>query len=107
MPSPRSLLLALCLLPSPLLAADDTPKTAEQLAASARKSVVRILATGRTGKPEGVGTGFVVGDGLIATNMHVIGDARPITVQTADGKRYEATSVHATDRAADLAVIRI
>src|SRR5207248_219485 len=43
----------------------------------------------------------------IATNMHVIGEARPITVQTSDGKRYEATTVHATDRGADLAVIRI
>src|SRR5579884_1576858 len=102
------LLPALCLLlPPAVLAADDNPKTAEQLAASARKSVVRILAAGRTGKPEGVGTGFVVGDGLIATNMHVIGEARPITVQTSDGKRYQATAVHATDRAADLALIRI
>ena len=68
---------------------------------------MRILAAGRTGKPEGVGTGFVVGDGLIATNMHVIGEGRPITVQTSDGKRYEATIVHATDRAADLAIVRI
>jgi len=108
MRSPRLLLPALCLLlPSSLLAADDKPRTAEQLAASARKSVVMILAAGRTGKPEGVGTGFVVGDGLIATNMHVIGEARAITVQTSDGKRHEATTVHATDRGADLAVIRI
>jgi regulator of sirC expression with transglutaminase-like and TPR domain len=103
----RFLLSALCLLlPTPLLA-DDKPKTAEQLAAAARKSVVRILSTGRTGKPEGVGTGFVVGDGLVATNMHVIGEARPVTVQTSDGKRYEATAVHASDRGADLAIIRI
>jgi regulator of sirC expression with transglutaminase-like and TPR domain len=104
---PRFLLPALCLLlPSPLLA-DDKPKTTEELAAAARKSVVRILSTGRTGKPEGVGTGFVVGDGLVATNLHVIGEARPITVQTSDGKRHEATHVHATDRGADLAIIRI
>jgi regulator of sirC expression with transglutaminase-like and TPR domain len=108
MRSARLLLPALCLLlPTPLRADDDKAKTVEQLAASARKSVVMILAAGRTGKPEGVGTGFVVGDGLIATNMHVIGDGRPITVQTSDGKRHEATAVHATDRAADLAVIRI
>ena len=26
-------------------------------------------------------------DGLIATNLHVIGEARPIAVQTADGKK--------------------
>jgi serine protease Do len=107
MRSQRLLFSLLCLLPVPVFAADDKPRTAEQLAASVRKSVVRILAAGRTGKPEGVGTGFVVGDGLIATNMHVIGEARPITVQTSDGKRHEATTVHATDRAADLAIIRI
>jgi serine protease Do len=104
---PRFFLAILCLLPSAIFAADDKPKTTEQLAASARKSVVMILASGRTGKPEGVGTGFVVGDGLVATNMHVIGEARAIIVQTSDGKRYEATTVHATDRGADLAVIRI
>jgi regulator of sirC expression with transglutaminase-like and TPR domain len=103
----RSFLPAFCLLlPSSLLAADDKQRTAEQLAASARKSVVMILAAGRTGKLEGVGTGFIVGDGLIATNLHVIGEGRAITVQTSDGKRHEATTVHATDRGVDLAVIR-
>src|SRR5260221_7626136 len=107
MRSSRFLLPALCLLFTSPVLADDKPKTAEQLAASARKSVVRILAAGRTGKAEGVGTGFVVGDGLIATNMHVIGEGRPVTVQTSDGKRYEATTAHATDRKADLAIIRI
>jgi regulator of sirC expression with transglutaminase-like and TPR domain len=108
MRSSQLLLPTLCLLlPAPVLAEDEKAKTAEQLAASARKSVVMILAAGRTGKPEGVGTGFVVGEGLIATNMHVIGEGRPITVQTSDGKRHEATAVHATDRAADLAIIRI
>jgi regulator of sirC expression with transglutaminase-like and TPR domain len=95
------------LLPAHLLAEDEKARTAEQLAASARKSVVMILAAGRTGKPEGVGTGFVVGEGLIATNMHVIGEGRPITVQTSDGKRHDAMAVHATDRAADLAIIRV
>jgi serine protease Do len=107
MRSPRCLLPALCLLLPTSLLADDKPKTTEQLAAAARKSVVMILSTGRTGKPEGVGTGFVVGEGLVATNMHVIGEARPITVQTSDGKRHEATHVHASDRGADLAIIRI
>jgi regulator of sirC expression with transglutaminase-like and TPR domain len=99
--------LVCLLLPVRLLADDEKARTAEQLAASARKSVVMILAAGRTGKPEGVGTGFVVGEGLIATNMHVIGEGRPVTVQTSDGKRHDATAIHATDRAADLAVIRI
>ncbi|MEX0712570.1 MAG: transglutaminase family protein, partial [Pirellulales bacterium] len=89
----------------PAAAAD---KSVEQLVESVRKSVVVITFTGRDGRREGLGTGFVVApDGLIATNLHVIGEARPITVQTADGKRFEVTSVHASDRPNDLALIRI
>src|SRR5438270_150454 len=81
-------------------------RTVAQMARDARKPRVVIVCTGRDGKRVGRGPGFVVSaDGLIATNLHVIGDARPITVEL-DGKRYDATAVHATDRAADLAVIR-
>ncbi len=84
------------------------PKSVEQIAEAARKSVVVITFTGRDGKRQGLGTGFVVAaDGLIATNLHVIGEARPISVQLADGKRYDVSSVHASDRSLDLALIRI
>jgi regulator of sirC expression with transglutaminase-like and TPR domain len=89
------------------LAADEA-KTVEQVAEAAHKSVVVITFTGRDGKRQGLGTGFIVGaDGLIATNFHVLGEARPISVELSDGKRYEVTSVHASDRTADLALIRI
>src|SRR5437660_6516734 len=48
------------------------PKTVEQVAEAARKSLAVITFAGRDGKRQGLGTGFVVGaDGLIATNMHV------------------------------------
>jgi serine protease Do len=83
-------------------------KTVEQIAETAKKSVVVVTVTGRDGKRHGLGTGFVVAaDGLIATNLHVIGEARPISVQLADGKKHEVTSVHATDRSLDLALIKI
>ncbi len=63
---------------------------------------------GRDGKRQGLGTGFVVGaDGLIATNMHVLGEARPIQVRLADGKTCEVTSIHASERTLDLAIIRV
>jgi regulator of sirC expression with transglutaminase-like and TPR domain len=110
---PVAALTALLLAAGPLPANDPKPadkpdSTVEQLAESVRKSIAVIDYTGRDGQRHGLGTGFVVSpDGLIATNLHVIGEARPITVELADGKRYEATHVHATDRAADLAVIRI
>ena len=80
----------------------------EKLVESVRKSIVVITFSGRDGAREGLGTGFVVGaDGLIATNLHVIGEARAISVETHDGKRFDATAVHASDRAADLALLRI
>ena len=80
----------------------------EALTATALKSVVVIKHFGRDGKEDGVGTGFVISeDGLIATSLHVIGEARPITVQLADGQRHEVTEVFASDRNFDLAVIRI
>jgi regulator of sirC expression with transglutaminase-like and TPR domain len=110
---PRTLLavLSVCLLAGPGLRADDKPpaaKTVEQIAAQARKSVVMVTFTGRDGKRQGLGTGFVVSaDGLIATNLHVLGEGRAISVQMADGKRHAVTSVHASDRALDLALVRI
>ncbi len=70
--------------------------------------MVVVTVTGRDGKQEGLGSGFVVGaDGLIATNLHVIGEARPITVRLTNGKSYPVTSVEATNRALDLAVVKI
>src|SRR5205823_5024010 len=75
---------------------------------SVRKSVVVVTITGRDGKQQGLGSGFVVSaDGLIATNLHVIREGRPISVQTADGKKFDVTSIHAFDRPLDLALIRI
>ncbi len=78
------------------------------IALAAKKSLVVIVFSGRDGKQQGLGSGFVVSqDGLIATNLHVIGEARPISVQFADGKRYEVAAVHASDRKMDLAVLKI
>ena len=59
---------------------------AQDLAARARGSVLRIRTRGRDGPDEGVGTGFVVGtNGLVATCLHVIGEGRPLEVRFPDG----------------------
>ncbi|MFQ5734532.1 MAG: trypsin-like peptidase domain-containing protein, partial [Planctomycetaceae bacterium] len=82
--------------------------TVAELTALVRKSVVVISYTGRDGRPKGVGSGFIISpDGLIATNLHVIGEARPIVVHTSDGKRHEVTSIHATESRMDLAIIKV
>lgn len=83
-------------------------KSVEALTAAALPSVVVIKHFGRDGKEDGVGAGFVIStDGLIATSLHVIGEARPIAVQFADGTQREVTEVYAWDRKFDLAIIRV
>lgn len=73
-----------------------------------RPSIVVIGFHGRDGKPQGMGTGFVISkDGLVATNLHVIGEARSIFVQTAEGKSLKVKEVYASDRTLDLAVLRV
>ena len=95
--------------PTPEKQAATLPKqSVAELIARARKSVVVITLSGRDGKNDGMGTGFVVSsDGLIATNLHVIGEARPIEVRFADDKRYPVIAIHATQRSMDLAILRI
>ncbi len=83
-------------------------KTVEEIAEETRKSVVVVTHFGRDGKQDGVGAGFVISaDGLIATSLHVIGEARPMSVQLLNGKSYEVTEVFAWDRKLDLAIVRI
>jgi serine protease Do len=99
-------LLALVLLTTSL-PAQDRSRTVEQLAEQARPSTAVLVYTGRDGRATGLGTGFVVAPGLIATNLHVIGEGRPISVQLADGSKHDAVAVHAWDRKLDLAIVRI
>lgn len=102
--------IVLCLAFAAPLMAEERPAdlSVEQLAEKARKSVVVITFAGRSGEQQGLGSGFIIRpDGLIATNLHVIGEARPIAVQMADGRKFEVTSVHASDRLLDLALVKI
>ncbi|HEV2947709.1 MAG TPA: trypsin-like peptidase domain-containing protein, partial [Gemmataceae bacterium] len=92
---------------TPQKIAPQDSKAVEQLVEKVRKSIAVITFTGRDGRRQGLGTGFVIDpDGLIATNLHVIGEARPISVQLGD-KHYEVRTVHASDRLLDLALIRV
>ena len=82
--------------------------TVAALAERVRPSVVVVSFSGRDGKQQGLGTGFVISaDGLIATNLHVIGEARPIDVQFADGRTFSVSAIHATEKSMDLAVLKI
>jgi regulator of sirC expression with transglutaminase-like and TPR domain len=91
----------------------DTPDSLganwiKQRLAESSPSVVMITVEGRDGRQAGLGTGFVVDSrGLIATNYHVIGEARPIEVRLEDGRELPVTEVYASDRQLDLAVVRV
>jgi serine protease Do len=79
-----------------------------ELVEKTRRSVVVVSFQGRSGENLGLGSGFFISEeGLIATNLHVIGEARPISVKLHDGREFEVTEIHATDRIQDLAILRI
>ncbi len=80
----------------------------EELARRTRPSLVVLLTRGRDGTGEGVGTGFVIdSSGLIATSLHVVGEARPVVARLTDGRELEILAVHAFDRHTDLAILRV
>ncbi|MDG2385583.1 MAG: tetratricopeptide repeat protein [Pirellulaceae bacterium] len=86
----------------------QTDTTINQLVNQTRDSVVTITVVGRDGRKAGMGTGFVISsDGLIATNLHVIGEARPVKVRFHNGRQLTATEIYASDRQFDLAIIRV
>ncbi|MZR13627.1 PDZ domain-containing protein [Maritimibacter sp. DP07] len=53
-----------------------------------------------------LGSGVILGDGLVVSNYHVVGNATDIRVVLADRREYAGELVLA-DKAADLAVIRL
>src|SRR2546423_2870466 len=89
-------------------AADEPPAlSVKQVTAKVRPSVVVISFAGPEGSRQGLGTGFVIDkSALIATNLLVIGETRPISVQTADGKSLSAQAIYASDRSLVLAILQ-
>ena len=83
------------------------PKPVAELLKTAKPSVVTVIHAGRGESKEGTGTGFVVGKNLIATCLHVVGEARPVHVRLGDGTKLEVLAVHAWDRKLDLAILKI
>ena len=103
--------------PNPTSTADPSTNTVTDFVAAVQKvmpSVVEIEVTygpqGAPGDPHaqgGAGTGWVIrGDGLIATNNHVVDGAQTVTVILPDGTKHAATAVQANP-GKDLAVVKI
>jgi regulator of sirC expression with transglutaminase-like and TPR domain len=106
-----ALWLAVC----PLAPGKDKPEptktplaSVSALTQASRPSIVTVTQYGRGGGQDALGTGFVIDkEGLIVTNLHVIGNARRLEVELSDGSKHEVIEVHATDADLDLAVLRI
>ena len=88
--------------PQPMVAT-AAPRTPQDVIAQVKQSVVLIIAQ----IPDGVasGTGFVVGQGQIATCAHVIEGATQIMAVTSDGRQIQC-SIGGADPTADVAVLR-
>jgi serine protease Do len=94
--------------PAPAKTRPKAAPSVTELTEMARPSIVTVTQIGRGGMHEALGTGFVISpDGLIATNEHVVGSARRLQVQFADGAIADVTSIHATDPTLDLAIIKV
>lgn len=94
--------LALLLSAGPL-SAQELTKLAETLQAS----VVVLEVDEIAGSPSSSGTGFFIsGDGLIATNHHVIEGAQTIRARSYDRRAYRVEAIVAVDEVNDLAILR-
>jgi serine protease Do len=84
--------------------ADETPA---ELFKEVSPSVVTLLAFYGSGG-EGGGTGFLVDrDGVIATNHHVIDDAKRVRVKLPSGAVFDDVDLLADAAAVDLALLRV
>lgn len=101
----RLLILALLAWPTAQLQAEE--KSIEAITQEVKPSLVAITHKARADRGDREGSGFVIAEGLIATNLHVIGEARPIEVETSEGEKLTVTGVHASDRKWDLAILAV
>lgn len=77
------------------------------LASRATESVVLLKILDHGGRVVGTGSGFFVGDGLVATNHHVIEPASRVVAVFDDGTEVPVDSILAEDERNDLALLQI
>ena len=83
-------------------------QTAPQIAEKALAATVYLEMQDSNGLPLGFGSGFFVGDNLIATNYHVIeGAARGSAKLVGRFSTYTIEGVTATDKTNDLALLKV
>ena len=74
----------------------------------ARPSVVLIVAYDSNDQPQGIGSGFFVDDGKsIATNYHVIANAKDLKIKSSDGQVGNVISILGINEQNDLALLEV
>ena len=103
-PSGMWLAIALAILGTSVVSAE----TAQEITGTALRSTVLLTVEDENGQPLRSGIGFLVGDGLIASGLHVVEGASAGYVSLAgEETRYALGNVTAKDRERDLVVIEI
>jgi S1-C subfamily serine protease len=79
----------------------------KQLHKQAREAVFLLRVFNASGEAFGGGTGFLVQQGLVATNHHVVESAARIEVVLSEDKTVEAAAIVAWDPENDLALLKL
>ena len=96
---------SLPMLEGSILEQDTTPK---EVYKKACPSVMVIIALDENDQPMSLGTGFYAKNDLIATNLHVVRNAKKIRVfTTTDQKERKVKGIHAVNADHDLAILRM
>jgi hypothetical protein len=72
-----------------------------EIAERVRRSVVTVHAG------DNLGSGFVIAEGVVVTNLHVVGSQERITIATVDRAMYRVGAILGFDADADLALLAV
>ena len=85
-----------------------TAQTPQQIAKKALDATVLLVMEDADGQPLGLGSGFFVGKGLVATNLHVIEDAaKGYAKRVGQETKYAIEGITAGDDGNDLVIIKV
>lgn len=83
-------------------------QSAREVAKKVSPSVVLIVMEDDNGQPLAMGSGFVIKDGIIATNLHVVEGASRGYAKLAEGKdKFNITGMVANDAARDVVLLAV
>jgi len=85
-----------------------TAQTPQQIAQKAFRSTVLLVMEDANGQPLSLGSGFFVGDGQIATNLHVVeGAARGYAKLVGQETKFNIEGYTAIDEKRDLIILKV